>query len=365
MPDILKRLGNKTFCALPFIHQHQGVLKKNYLCCDSSLPIDDVFDEHSDSLRQQIWNGQPIPHCDNCYQLEATGQISPRQKHTVRWLKDPAVKQYLTNWQAGQLPDIVSYDVRADNTCNLGCVMCWYGASSLWARELGMPASEPVVLNHHKMLNAKYVYLAGGEPFLINECLKLISAIADQTQQPELVINTNLTSVSDQTFEQLARIQNLTLVVSVDAAGTVNEYHRWPLSWTKFMRNLNRAHELIGSTRIMFNTVIDAVSVFGLGELAQLDSRAGLWNIENLVMPADLQLQNIPDQLKPLAHDQLTQIKTSQFYSKDMSFKRVIDHAVTQLKETGQPDLLRGYINNIDQRRKINHQDYLGVNFNV
>jgi hypothetical protein len=243
--------------------------------------------------------------------------------------------------------------------------MCWYGASSLWARELGMPPSEPVALNHHKMLSAKYVYLAGGEPLLIEECLKLISAIADQAQQPELVINTNLTSVSDQTFEQLSRIQNLTLVVSVDASGTVNEYHRWPLSWNKFMRNLDRAYELLGSHNIMFNTVIDAVSVFGLGALTQLDSRVGLWNIENLIMPDSLLLENIPDQHKPLAHTQLEQLKTSQFYSTDLAFKRVIDHAVIQLDKTGRPDLLRGYINNIDQRRKINHQDYLGVNFNV
>jgi sulfatase maturation enzyme AslB (radical SAM superfamily) len=365
MSAIVKRLGNKTFCALPFIHQHQGVLKKNYLCCDSNLPIGDVFDDHSDSLRQQIWNGQPIPHCNVCYQMEESGQISPRQKHTIRWLKDPEVKQYLSSWQAGQLPRIVSYDVRADNTCNLGCVMCWYGASSLWARELGMPASSPVPFNHHNMLEAKYVYLAGGEPLLIDECLRLIAAIVQQDQQPELVINTNLTSVSDETFAQLSLVKNLTLVVSVDAFGSVNAYHRWPLVWPKFMRNLEQAKEFVGKHNIMFNTVIDAVSVLGVGQLTELEQYADHWNIENLVMPDALLIENLPAQAKPLAMQQLTQLQSCRFYNTDMAFKRVVDHAVAQLEKTGDPDLLRGYINSIDQRRKINHQDYLGVNFNV
>jgi hypothetical protein len=107
MSDIVKRLDNKTFCALPFMHQHQDALKKNYLCCDSTLPIFDIFDNYSDSLRRRIWKGHAIPHCNNCYQLEESGQISPRQKHTVRWLNDPAIKQYLSDWQAGQVLKIV------------------------------------------------------------------------------------------------------------------------------------------------------------------------------------------------------------------------------------------------------------------
>lgn len=365
MSDIVKRFSNKTFCALPFIHQHQGLLKTNYLCCDSSHPIGDIFDHNSDSLRQQIWNGQPIPHCAVCYKLEESSQVSPRQKHTIRWLKDPTVKQYLTNWQLGQIPNIVSYDMRSNNTCNLACVMCWYGASSLWARELGMPNSEPVTFNHHKMLDSKYICLAGGEPLLIDECLKLIAAISQQDQQPELVINTNLTTVSDETFAQLSLIKNLTLVVSVDAFGHVNAYHRWPIAWPKFMHNLERAKEFLGKDRIMFNTVIDAVSVFGVGQLIEIEEHAGHWNLENLVMPVEILLENTPTQHKPLAHVQLAQLKHSRFYSTDLAFKQAVDHAVIQLDKIGEPDLLRGYINSIDQRRKINHQDYLGVNFNV
>ena len=300
-----------------------------------------------------------------CYKLEESSQVSPRQKHTIRWLKDPTVKQYLTNWQLGQIPNIVSYDMRSNNTCNLACVMCWYGASSLWARELGMPNSEPVTFNHHKMLDSKYICLAGGEPLLIDECLKLIAAISQQDQQPELVINTNLTTVSDETFAQLSLIKNLTLVVSVDAFGHVNAYHRWPIAWPKFMHNLERAKEFLGKDRIMFNTVIDAVSVFGVGQLIEIEEHAGHWNLENLVMPVEILLENTPTQHKPLAHVQLAQLKHSRFYSTDLAFKQAVDHAVIQLDKIGEPDLLRGYINSIDQRRKINHQDYLGVNFNV
>ncbi len=364
MSDIVKRVLNGTFCALPFIHQHQGALRKNYLCCDSPVAIKNVFDSNSDHLRQQIWNGNPIAHCNNCYQLEQSGQISPRQEHTIRWLKDPEIKQQLSNWQPDQVPNIVSYDIRADNTCNLGCIMCWPGSSSLLAKELGVEASAPVVLNQSRMSTAKYVYLAGGEPLLINQCLELIAKISQQDQQPELVINTNLTSISDETFAQLSLVKNLTLVVSVDAFGDVNAYHRWPLVWSKFMRNLEQANEFVGKDKIMFNTVIDAVSVLNIGKLVSLENYATRWKVENLTMPDVLLLENLPNHIKAIAKEQLIQLQQAQSYKLDIAFKRTVDHAIIQLSKTGRPALLRDYINTIDQRRKINHQDYLGVNFN-
>lgn len=364
MSDIVKRVLNGTFCALPFIHQHQGSLKKNYLCCDSSVPIEDIFDSNSDHLRHKIWKGESIEHCANCYQLEKSGQISPRQEHTIRWLKDPNIKQYLSDWQPGQVPDIVSYDIRADNTCNLGCIMCWPGSSSLLARELDVDADYTIALNQHRMSAARYVYLAGGEPLLIDQCLQLISKIAQQDQQPELVINTNLTTVSDHTFQDLSRIKKLTLVVSVDSYGKVNEYHRWPMSWTKFMRNLDCADQLIGQNRIMLNTVIDAVSVLAIGKMMPLGDRANRWRLENLQMPSSLRLENLPAHAKPAAQEQLIQLQQSRWYRTDIAFKKTVDHALGQLSETGDPDLLCKYINSIDHRRNIHHQDYLGVNFN-
>lgn len=364
MSDLVKRVLNGTFCILPFVHQHQGVGKQNYLCCDSNVPIGDIFDEHSDQLRQQIWSGQPIPHCVNCYQMEQSGQISPRQEHTIRWLKDPEVRHMIEQWEPGQIPQVLSYDVRSDNTCNLACIMCHPNSSSLWARELGQPTTTPLVLNHEKMLGSRYVYLAGGEPLLIDECVQFIHRVAHSEQQPELVINTNLTTVGDQTFADLAKIKHLTLVVSVDAFGFVNEYHRWPMTWIKFMRNLERACELVGPGAIMFNTVIDAVSVFGLGGLTQIEHYANSWNIKNLTVPDVLTIQNVPDRYKSMAANQLNQLTQSRFYHTDIAFKRAVEHAQDQLSKPGRPDLLREYINKLDQRRSLNHSEYLGVNFN-
>jgi sulfatase maturation enzyme AslB (radical SAM superfamily) len=80
------------------------------------------------------------------------------------------------------------------------------------------------------------VYLAGGEPLIIEQFIDLIERIAESDTQPELVINTNLTTISDRVNVSLQKIKNLTMVVSVDAYESVNEYHRWPLKWEKFLK---------------------------------------------------------------------------------------------------------------------------------
>jgi len=358
------KIDPNTFCTLPFTHKYTDVSGNNYLCCYSSIRIDDISSGACDELRKRIAEGQRIPHCQGCYNLEDRGIVSPRQKK-MSFLKNDRINDFLASWKIGDPPQILTYDLRYDNTCNLACVMCGPKSSSLWEKQMNItPIKRESPLDVKSMMSAEQIYLAGGEPFLIEGFKEVIREIANCEQQPELVINTNLSVIDEDLFECIKHIQDITLVISVDAVGKVGEYHRWPLNWEKFLRNFDRVCELIPQQGLMFNTVIDAVSVFGIGGLIEFQDRISQWNLRILDFPESLVLNNVPRKLTNTALDQLSQLRGSNFFSDNPAFQTAITQAQTELIDQHDPADLIKYINQLDAQRKINHIEFLGVNFN-
>jgi organic radical activating enzyme len=356
------RLANGAFCILPFIEQFQDLDGKTRLCCYSAHTIDNIHSSGSDQLRTDIWNGKKISHCESCYKLDEQGSVSPRLVESIRWMKDSNVREYIEGWQPDTPPHIVFYDLRVDNKCNLACISCQPKYSSLWAKELQQDIPKTKIdLDFDAIASSTKVYLAGGEPFLIPEFIKLIERIAQQEQQPELVINTNLTKVGDKVKNLLSRIKNLTLTISVDSYGKTNEYHRWPMSWKKFTHNLEWIRTNLKCT-LQFNTVIDAVSVVELHRLVDLEYLVDHWNLHVLTGPAALVVQNLPESIKETTIHKLEYLKTSKFYSRDPAFKTRVDNLIKQISQPGDSQMLSKFVQNLDQRRNINHVKYLGVN---
>jgi hypothetical protein len=354
------KLSNGTFCVMPFITDFQEVNGRRSVCCHSKTPIGNLNSAEHQQVLKNICTGIPVEHCKSCYNLESNGVISPRQKDTVQWMKDPEVRHYIENWQPGSELQSFYYDIRFDNTCNLACISCGPLSSSLWSRELGIK-TEPVDLDWDwdRLLSAKKIYLAGGEPFLIPRFKELLALVGSQDTQPEIVINTNLTVVNDDIKHTLSKIKKLSLIISVDAWGKANEYHRWPMTWTKFLQNFEWATTL--DCFLQFNTVVDAITVLNCHELQQLENQIQNWTLIELVRPPALHLNNLPDQFKSQAQENFLQLKNSRFYQQNLTFRTVIDSIITSLPTPGDPDALREYITTIDQRRGIDHSQYLGI----
>jgi MoaA/NifB/PqqE/SkfB family radical SAM enzyme len=354
-------LTSKSFCILPFIEDFQDLsVRTKRFCCYGTHAIDQNL--HSDSnnqLRKQILDGVQIPQCTSCYNLDSKKIISPRLRETSRWLKQQEVKQYIDNWSETQ-PLTFFYDLRFDNKCNLACIGCDPTYSSLWAKELGI--KQPIHTTNvdlEKISQAKKIYLAGGEPLIIEQFVDIIKAISLLDIQPELVINTNLTSINDRLKLILANVKNLTLAISVDAFDTVNEYHRWPLKWNKFLNNLKWARDNLSCT-IYFNTVVDAVTVINVDQLIAIEEYADQWNLSILTQPAALQICNLPTKLKSEIAQNFSQIKKSKFYKSDIAFSTSVHAIEKQIHQSGNEFLLSNYIESIDSRRAIDHQQFLG-----
>jgi len=350
-------LRSKTFCVLPWIEKFQHLDGKKYICCHSNVPVNS---NEVDGIRTKIANQEPVPHCESCYKLEQQRTISPRLQETTRWLKNPQVKSYIEQWKPGDPDRTFFYDLRFDNKCNLACVSCNPVESSLWSKEMGIEIkSHPLDFDNADIVASNKIYMAGGEPLIINKCIELLKQVADQDQQPEVVINTNLTRVNPNMQMILQRIKNLTLVVSVDAYNRVNEYHRWPMKWKKFINNLIWARD-VGCT-IQFNTVLDAVSIINAAELVDIESYCDIWNLSILTGPAELQINNLPEHARDQVRNNWEKIKSSKFFTKDPVFKSRVIHASTLLDQSGSSTDLANYIAALDDRRSINHQDFLPI----
>jgi hypothetical protein len=350
-------LKNKAFCVLPFIEKFQNLNGNQYLCCYSSVPLTDNKIE----LAEKIYNGEQIPHCKNCYKLDTLKVVSPRLLESSRWLKIPEVNSYITNWSPIADQQTFFYDLRFDNKCNLACISCSPGSSSLLAKELNVTIPKyKLNFDINDCLTAKKIYIAGGEPLIINEFIELILKIAELEQQPELVINTNLTKILP-LESVLKRIKNLTLTVSVDSFGSVNEYHRWPLKWDKFLNNLTWVRKNLNCT-VQLNSVVDAVTIINIAKLIDIEHLVDQWTLSILTWPAALLLNNLPEIEKEKIIERFGNIKQSKFYTTDINFSAKVNLIVSQIKQPGDSYLLSNFIKQIDQRRNIDHTTYLGIN---
>lgn len=354
---MIKKLApGNAFCVLPWIEKLINLTDERQFCCWSDVMPESITSE----VRQQIWEGKKVPQCESCYKLEEKNVVSPRQQENSLWLKDPDVQQHFNSTVCPSYKPFF-FDIRLNNKCNLACIGCGPNSSSLWAKELGInDITKKNIVDVNELLQAKKVYISGGEPFLIDEYIQIINAIANNNPDSELHINTNLTSVPEETFNDIKKIKKVTVIVSLDSYDKVNEYHRYPMRWDKFMRNLNKLKSI--GVRIVFNTVIDAVSVFGFEKLHLLEDYADGWALVTLTWPAELRLNNVPNDLKELATANLQALKKIRFYKTDIKFKSKVDRALELVNEKGNSTSLSAYIQTLDQRRRINHTEYLGVN---
>lgn len=346
-----------TFCVLPFIHKHQRLSGDETLCCFSQTPIkkESMTDVHT-----RLLNGEKIPHCKQCWNVESLNLESHRLRENKRWLEDKEVSEYIKSYKVGDELKTFSYDLRFSNLCNLACIGCMPQQSSLWAKELKINyPMVPTRFNIDETMNAKYIYLAGGEPFLAPETTKLLEEITLRKNQPIVCINTNLTVQDDYIKELCTKLKSLTLAVSIDGVGSVAEYHRWPIKWEKFLRNLEWARTL--NCNLMFHTVVDAVNISFLPEIMQYETYTDKWTLTLLERPMSLQVKNLPNNLKEFAHKNFIRLRNSIHYENNLVFRNSVDRIAEEILVDGNPTMLANFIRTMDARRNINHTDYLGI----
>ena len=359
--DLNDRLkAGDTFCVVPWINDYTDTNGKKYMCClETSIELDGIND---DKYRQMTYDGVKIPHCRKCYDMEDKGLVSSRQWMSKKWLKETFIQEIFENSAPKYTP--IFFDIRADNKCNLGCVSCKPDYSSFIAKELQIKIETKRYLpDEDKLSKAKVVYFAGGEPTIIEEYHRIMMFLKEKNPYCQVIVNTNLSNLTDNFKEAAKGLEKLSFIVSVDGSGKVGEYHRYPLKWSKFMSNLDYLRD--SGYECHFNTLIDAVSVFGLNDMGFIDDYItgpdSFWSLTVLTAPKALELKNVPEHLKDLASANIRSLQNTRMYQSSITFKNSVDGLEKILREAGDPKSLAEHVRMIDNRRSIKHSDYLGV----
>ena len=375
--DLVKT--NKSFCTFPFIELLTNQRTDGYttICCRSDNPVAHVSEltdwknnKNYKAIRDKMIKGIRVPeHCSSCYKLEDKNILSPREQETVEWANRLNLKS-LDDLEKITHPTY--YEIRPSNVCNLQCRMCNPTSSHLIGKEYKkinliskIPSKERSDFSIVNFNNLKKLYIAGGEPTAMPEFYEFLDHCIQQKQTDfEFLINTNATKLNNRFKKQLKNFSNLQFVVSLDGAGPLNHYIRWPSQWDTIVENMQylRKNNHIIST----NTTVSIYNVVGLHKLLKFfdDEFPGmLVHVQSCGSNDDmLSPFNFPN--TKLALEQLLPIQNLNCYRNDRLLKSYIDGIIAHYQTDAEADLEKlklffEFNDKLDQSRNIRLADYI------
>lgn len=290
---------SNTFCPIPWNFQavrNNGDIR---ICCQANVTENQGVVRHEDGrpynasrddmnaarnatlmkeVRKNMLAGEWSQECGRCQQEEAAGLDSRRQYELENWKFTFNEAQFLTK-EDGTVKDkkLEYYDLRFGNLCNLACRMCgptdshtWYdqwtdyhgsteykdthGTVKLTRNENGRLTTTDYDWHNSESFwtqieanipNIKHVYMAGGEPMMIERHYEFLQKCIDMGQSKKMVIeyNTNMSNLPNRVLEMWTKFKQVHVGCSMDGMGETVEYQRWPLKWTQAYKNLQKLDE--------------------------------------------------------------------------------------------------------------------------
>ena len=282
------------YCPLPFNHMNWHPNGNISVCCVAEMfPPNDGFYRDSmrrmknlkrDSvkeiweestivdLRDQMLRGEKPAACHGCYKIEDRGGTSRRQTEVKRW------GQNLTK------PALEFIDLRMSNLCNSKCMMCYPDSSSSlikeykrWEEELDFVPKNATdyelfqwfddekideLLEYKDTL--KYLYINGGEPFMMPKQWKLLEKLIDVGVSKNIHVsyNTNCSLYEDRFNEIWKEFKVVTLGMSGDAVGNKNKWIRKPINtWESINDNIQSLVKAEGLNHINLTCTIQWINL--------------------------------------------------------------------------------------------------------
>jgi hypothetical protein len=351
--------------ACPLIFKGRYVEKVNLDCVRISsccvndhhkyTTVDFVNNRHLVTQRNQLTQGQTVPGCHRCDQIESYGHWSLRQSA-------------LNDFEQQQIPmdptvELLSLDYNVDPVCNAKCIHCTDELSSLWAAEEAKfnpkyvsfrPAGQTrknTPLATVDLSRLRRLYFNGGEPFLSSEPEVILQQIQQQgnLNQLWLIINTNGSIRPTPEQIQLWReCKKVTLNFSIDGTESAFEYIRHPLSWTTIVDNLQHLKSLG-----LPNLSIGLSFALGIHNIDQLIPTVDWFNKATQGAPAGAGIHVVRGQLSiGTANSELKQYYYNRIPSGNFKGKELL---IGQLLEPdSQSNTWLPYLEKLDQRRNLN-----------
>lgn len=290
---------SKTFCPIPWVFQavrNNGDIR---VCCQANVtenqgvvrkPDGTPYNAANDNMelarnaelmrevRKNMLRGEWSQECGRCQQEETSGLNSRRQYEIENWSFNIEDASRVTAADGSITePKLEYYDLRFGNLCNLACRMCgptdshtWYeqwteyhnsmqykdthGTVTLQRNDNGRLHTADYDWHSSETFwqqieanipNLKHVYMAGGEPMMIERHYEFLQKCIDRGQANKMILeyNTNMSNLPNRVLDMWTKFKQVRVGASMDGMGAVVEYQRWPLKWTQAYKNLQKLDE--------------------------------------------------------------------------------------------------------------------------
>jgi len=328
--------ANKSICPVAFHEIYADNAGRYRLCCharpipehdafteQNTLPFDFFLSQAMEDIRLKMMEGEKIPECRTCYQIEKRSGTSYREKAFEKFGLDDTINN-------------ITLKVRMfGNFCNLACYMCHPYNSTTRQQELDQVFPESDKENYDKFIardlaqiasrNVKYkdwqeylkhvienihligkLQMMGGETLQLPKYWEFLDKIPDEhAKNISVGQETNLTEIrykNKSLLDYAKKYKKFYLGVSVDHFGDKLAYMRYPIDVEKFEANL---HEIQEYDTIKHNLNV-SVSVLNIDDLYEIKEYylnkfkiKGDITFSNIVRgPLYLSIRNLPDSLK-------------------------------------------------------------------
>lgn len=299
------------------------------------------FDEIKNSpdrlaVLESFKKGEKHPNCARCWEEEASGYASKRQRDNEKYLND---KRYNESFS---FPAII--DVSMGNACNIKCRTCGAFNSSFWAKEFKDLGYFKGSDNEYKdwlkqfndafdedskfwesfkenLANVQHIDFYGGEPFLVKKQWEMLEYAIENNYAKDIVIhyNTNGTIWDTKKANLLKEFKNVYIDFSIDGIGDHLHYIRYPAEWSLVFDNLRNAVKFSKiHTNIQINVCV-TVSMYNVYYIPEIDKV--LKNITNNVYlnlvhdPKHYNIQYIPHEIKSKITTKLENYARNDYYT--------------------------------------------------
>lgn len=316
---------SNTFCPIPWIFQavrNNGDIR---ICCQANVTENQGVVRHADGtpfnagrddmnearnaelmkiVRQNMLAGVWSEECGRCMKEEAAGLNSRRQYELENWKfnYDDAAKVTQVDGTIKE-PSLSYYDLRFGNLCNLACRMCGPTDSHTWYEQwLGYHGGDSYKDTHgtvkltrndkgrlcttdydwhdsetfwnqleNNIANIQHVYMAGGEPMMIERHYEFLQKCIDSGYAKNIIIeyNTNMSSLPNRVLDMWTHFKQVRVGASIDGMGDIVEYQRWPLKWNSAYKNLQKLDEYASNNKNIIAWIACTVTAYNVWHIPE------------------------------------------------------------------------------------------------
>jgi len=319
-----KEKKDSTFCPVPWIFQavrnngdirvccqanitkNQGVVRKKDGTSYNAGKDNLLEAKNSDlikKIRVNMLKGEKSSECFRCYNEEKNGLQSRRQYEIEIWGNHFEKAKKITKKDGTIDSPTIFYDLRFGNFCNLACRMCGPTDSHTWYKQWidyhetdGYKDTHGYVklktndkgrlyttdYNWHEndsfwnqlyynIPDIKRVYMAGGEPLLIEQHYDFLEKCIEKNCSKNIVIeyNTNMTVLPERVLKLWKHFKEVRVGASIDGFGDVLEYQRWPIKWETAYENLKKLDTLCLENKNIISWLAFTITPYNIWHLPQ------------------------------------------------------------------------------------------------